>query len=278
MAIPAAQVAQNSSQPRWFSENPDKAWGEKFFLVYTPIWILQTAIGVVLNFGKTLGDAGMLIHACAIAFPLFLVPLFIRRASQAGLRWYQTYWFKANVYIGIFSLLGNYFGSEYFFDVLGMVYRFPNVHLTLDSALVGSGQQTVPLIMYLLTMAYFATYHTTAMVVLRRLRTSRIRLLAWAFPLAVLAVGYFWAWMETFAMANPLMREAFYYQDMGRMLAYGSAVYACYFVASFPIFYFLDEKPDARWGLWQTAAAALSASMLTFFMLDLVTHFIGRIY
>jgi cycloeucalenol cycloisomerase len=275
---PAAQVAQDLSKPRWFSENPDKAWGEKFFLVYTPIWILQTAIGVVLGFGRTLGDAGLLVHACAIALPLVLVPPFIRRASQPGLRWHQTYWFKANLYMAIFVVLGSYFGSEYFFDVLGMVYNYPQIHLTFDATLVGSGQQTVPLIMYLLALAYFMTYHTTAVVVLRRLKTSRIRLLGWAFPLAVLAIGYFWAWMETFVMANPLMRDSFYYQDLNRMLAYGSIIYSCYFVTSFPVFYFLDEKPGARWSLLQTAAAALSASMLTIFMLDLVTRFVGRIY
>ena len=33
------------------------------------------------------------------------------------------YWFKANLYIAIFNFAGNYFGSEYFFDVLGMVYE-----------------------------------------------------------------------------------------------------------------------------------------------------------
>ena len=59
--------------------------------------------------------------------------------------------------IAIFNFAANYFGSEYFFDVLGMVYDYPMIELTFDSALVGSGEQRVPLIMYLLTQAYFIT-------------------------------------------------------------------------------------------------------------------------
>lgn len=268
---------KTASRPRWLAANPDKAWGEKFFLVYSPVWILLMALTMTFSLSIRLNEAGLLILSGVIALPLILVPLLLRRAESGGLRWYQTYWFKANLYIGIFSVLGNYFGSEYFFDVLGMVYNYPQIRLTWDSALVGSGQQAVPLMMYPLTVAYFMTYHTTAVVLLRRLKTARSRITAAAFPLAVAVLAYGWAWMETFAMANPLMRSVFYYQDLNRMLVYGSLMYACYFVVSFPIFYALDEQAGARWNLWQTIAAALSASMATIFLLDLLTGLIGHI-
>ena len=268
---------QIAARPRWLAENADKAWGEKFFLLYTPLWIGQVALATVLGWSTRLSEAGLLLHAALVWAPLLVVPWLWRVSARSGLRWYQSYWFKANVYIALFSLLGNYFGSEYFFDVLGMVYKYPQLHLTFDAALVGSGRQSVPLIMYLLTPAYFMTYHTTAVVALRRLRTAWPRGAALVFPLAVGALAYGWAWLETFAMANPLLREVFYYHRLERMLTYGSAVYACFFITSFPIFYFLDETESARWSLKQTVAAALAAAMLTFWLLDLLTHVIGSI-
>jgi cycloeucalenol cycloisomerase len=268
---------QNDAKPHWFSANSDKAWGEKFFLIYTPIWILQIVVATLLGWSKSLGDLGLLIQSCLVTIPMFLVPLIIHSSSKYGKKWYQMYWFKADLYIFIFSIMAAYFGTEYFFDVLGMVYNYPQVHLTFDSALVGSGKQSVPVIMYLLTMAYFMTYHVTAVIVLRRLKTSGQRWIAWLFPLAILAIGYFWAWMETYAMTNPMMKGTFYYQDMSRMLSYGSILYACFFIVSFPIFYFIDEKPGKTWSLIQTTAGALSASMLTIFLLDLITKIIGHI-
>ena len=67
-------AAAQPVKARWFSENPDKAWGEKFFLIYTPIWILQTALAVVLGYGKTMGDAASLVHGLLISGPFLVVP------------------------------------------------------------------------------------------------------------------------------------------------------------------------------------------------------------
>jgi cycloeucalenol cycloisomerase len=74
--------------------------------------------------------------------------------------------------------------------------------------------------------------------------------------------------MDTKAMANPWIESQFYYRDVERMLAYGYLFYALYFVASFPIFYHLDEPHEAKWSLMITAAAACTASMLMLFLLD----------
>lgn len=266
---------QTSGAPRWFSENPSKAWGEKFFLAYSPLWM--SFIGLVMGLGvtKRIGEWGFLAIGIAVALPLVAVPALIRDERPIGRAWYRTYWFKANLYIGIFNFAANYFGTEYFFDVLGMVYDFPMIELNLDATLVGSGEQRVPILMYLLTQAYFMTYHTSAVVVLRRIRSSRLPIGALLWPLLLLAVAYFWAWMETRAMANPWIDSLFYYEDMERMLAYGSLFYALYFIASFPIFYELDEAREANWSLTLTAAAALSASMLMMFLLDFAAAIFG---
>ena len=254
--------------PRWFSENPSKAWGEKFFLAYSPAWMAFMALVMGLGVTERIGEWGFLAIGLAVAAPLVLVPALIRDERPIGRRWYETYWFKANLYIAIFSFAANYFGSEYFFDVLGMVYDYPMIELNLDATLVGSGEQRVPIIMYLLTQAYFMTYHATAVIVLRRIRTSRLPIGAVAWPVLLLVVAYFWAWMETRAMANPWIESQFYYEDMERMLTYGSLFYALYFVASFPIFCNLDEGRETSWSLKKTTAAALSAGMIMMFLLD----------
>jgi cycloeucalenol cycloisomerase len=261
--------------PRWFSANSSKAWGEKFFLAYSPVWM--AFMGFVMGSGLALrlGEWGFLTVGVAVAAPLVVVPAFIRDERPIGRPWYRTYWFKANLYIALFNFAANYFGSEYFFDVLGMVYDYPTIDLNLDAALVGSGEQRVPVIMYLLTQAYFLTYHTTAVIVLRRLRTSRIPVGAILWPLLLVAVAYLWAWIETKAMANPWIESQFYYRDMERMLAYGSLFYALYFIASFPIFFHLDERRDANWNLTKTAAAALSAGMIMMFLLDFAAAVFG---
>lgn len=44
----ASQVSGGASAARWFSANPDKAWAEKFFLAYSPVWMLQ--MGLVMAF------------------------------------------------------------------------------------------------------------------------------------------------------------------------------------------------------------------------------------
>lgn len=260
----------------WFSENSDKAWSERWFLIYSPIWMIIMGLVMLLAIDEKLGDIGFLFLGSCIALPFWLIPA-LKSPENTKRNWYDTYWFKANVYIFVFSIFGNYFGSEYFFDVLGMVYLYPNISWNLDSAILGSGTQVVPLLMYLLTHAYFMTYHSTAIVVLRRIRNSEIKPMIVIFPLAIFVIGYLWAWIETKAMANPLIAESFYYEKMEIMLLYGSAIYAIYFVASFPIYYFIDETNDRRWTLMQTLSAALSASMLTFYGLDIAAHWIGSL-
>ena len=270
-------AAISPSAPRWFSANPDRAWAEKFFLVYSPIWMALMGIMMVTDWTKSFNDTQLLIHGFLVAGPIFIVPTILRRHANPAGRWYNSYWFKANLYIGLFGFFGNYFGSEYFFDVLGMVYNMPNVTTVLDAKLVGHSGQTVPFIMYLYTHAYFITYHTTAVILLRRIMTSGMPATRLLFLPITAIVGYFWAWMETKAMANPLITQTFHYTKLDAMLAYGSAIYALYFIASFPIFYFLDETAAKRWDVWRVCGAGMAASMLTFYFLDGTAWLVGAL-
>ena len=267
-----------ADRPRWFSENPSKAWGEKFFLAYSPFWMLGMAVLMITGRGAVWGDVALNLAILALLAPAFAVPALVRDETSIGRRWYQTYWLKLNLWIGIFAVIGSYFGSEYFFDVLGMIYNYPQLHWRLDSTLLGSGEQSVPLIMYGSAHYYFLTYHTCAVLVMRRVRTSRLYAGALMWPALVLATAYAFAWAETFFMTGGSIAEQFAYKDLQRMLRWGSLFYACYFVVSFPMVYRLEEGRDECWPLSRVAIEALAAGMLVLVVLDLATRLVGRLY
>ena len=272
-----ASLAASAAGPRWFSANPSKAWGEKFFLAYTPVWIGAMGLLMATGTGRRWSDLGLNLAMLAILLPLVVVPALIRDETALGRPWWRTFWFKLNVWIGIYAGVGSYFGSEYFFDVLGMVYNYPQLRWRLDAVLLGSGQQTVPLIMYPSAHFYFVTYHTVGVMVLRRFRTSRAYSV-WLWPIAVLMAAYGFAWAETYFMTGGAIAEQFTYRDLPRMLRWGSLFYAAYFLVSFPMIYRLDERPDEDWPLRRVAVEALAAGMLLLFVLDSLTRYVGRLY
>jgi len=257
----------------WFSKNPSKAWAEKFFLLYIPYFFALN--GAKQAFGWL--DVGNLAHITqnlALLIPLFLVPLLIRDETPLGRKWYQTYWFKMNLWIFIFTFIATYFFTEYFFDVLGMVYSFPHVSFYLDSALLGSGALKVPVGMYLNAPAFFVVYHTIAVILMRRIRTIGLPGGIAVTVLVVCAVAYAMAFLETKLIATDANSTAFYYKDLSVMLKYGSIFYALYFVVSFPMVYRLEENTNDNWPLSKVCCEALAAGMMVFFLLDIASHFV----
>jgi hypothetical protein len=70
------------------------------------------------------------------------------------------YSFKANLWIAIFSFIGNYWYTHYFYSVLGARYTFPSHRLN-----------DVPIALYFATHFYFVTYHTFSNLLLRKIET-----------------------------------------------------------------------------------------------------------
>ncbi len=270
----------------WLSADPGKAWAERFFLLYTPVWI--AAVGLVMGTGALLrwGDAGFMAFALAVAAPLIVVPALRQRRvpALAATPWHRSYWLKFNLWIFLFVWVGTYFLTHYFFDILGMRYAFPT-RWTLDAALVGSGRGEVPAFMYPLTQAYFVSYHTAMLVVLRRLyhalglrhlspgtaRWPRLLVLA----LAAVALSYAVAFGETLFMASDLISDLFWYADKPRMLRWGSLFYACYFLVSLPLLYRMDEPPGPPFSTGRAALESLAAGMLVFMILDALALALG---
>ena len=271
----------------WFSANTDKAWAERHFLLFIPVWFLFN-MGIQAAGWLNTGNFWNIAQNLLMWLPWCVaLPWWLRRDS--GVAWHRSYWFKFNLFIFVWTFWATYFHTEYFFQVLGMRYRFPEVSLYLDSALCGPAEATalatmqkVPPSMYLNATAFFIVYHASAVVVMRRFRAFTRALgpigkgLTW--PLIVGATAVFWAWMETFfyfqVAANDMANV--WYQDLPRMLAYGSWFYALYFVVSFPMVYRLDEDPqESPWPLSRVVIEASAVGMISMFLIDLATHVLG---
>jgi cycloeucalenol cycloisomerase len=282
----AADRARASSP--WFSANPDKAWNEKWFLGFVPVFFAYNALVQqmgwldVSSFWHVAQNLAMWLPYCV------LLPAWLRRRS--GVPWHASYWLKLNLYMAVWVFLATYYHTEYFFELVGLRYRFPDVGLYFDSALVGPDEATaaaayqkVPVGMYLNTLAFFIVYHTMAVVCMRRVRH---RTLAWsravrraAWVAIVVATALFFAWAETFFYITDDAAANVWYVDVPAMLRFGSLFYAMYFLVSFPSVYRLDEDPQApAWTLSRTVIEASFVGIASMTLLDLWGRFVGPIF
>jgi cycloeucalenol cycloisomerase len=272
----------------WLSANPDKAWGEKLFLLFIPVFLAYNATMQWTGwldagtFWHVVQNFGMWVPYC------LLLPAFLRR--NARVPWHESYWFKLNLYMTVWVFFATYFHTEYFFELLGLRYRFPEVSVYFDSALVGPDEATaasawkkVPPGMYLNSVAFFLVYHSAAVVCMRRVRHFTLglgtgaRRAAWVAIVA--AAALFFAWGETWLYITEDAAANVWYVDVPAMLRFGSIFYAMYFIVSFPNVYRLDEDPDAPpWSLSRTVIEACFVSMLSLLLLDLWANFVGPIY
>jgi cycloeucalenol cycloisomerase len=268
---------------RVLSENPDKAWAELFFLKYSLLWPALFGAWAASGWHLLVGDAGNLLVTCAIFAPAAVWPMLFCPTPRP---FYQCYWFKFLVWISIYAFVASYFWTEYFFDVLGMKYNFPHLHWNLDSVLLGQGKQVVPVMMYVHGTYFFVTYHTCSVIAMRVARTS-----PWASRLpfrlgdviSTLAAAWFFAVGEIYFTTLDAIKDQFAYADMQWALTWGAAVYACYFVASFPMVQWLDETEGKLWHMRRVVENALAAGMIGFILLDLVCKYVivdwkGRVW
>ncbi|XP_020107608.1 cycloeucalenol cycloisomerase-like isoform X1 [Ananas comosus] len=260
--------SSGASQSLWLASNPSKRWGEAFFLIYTPFWLVL-CLGIVVPYKlyERFTELEYLILGLVSAVPAILIPLFLVGKADSGKSLKDRYWVKANLWIIIFSYVGNYFWTHYFFTVLGASYTFPSWRMN-----------NVPHTTFLLTHACFLFYHVASNMTLRRLHHSIAGLpqsiqffteAAW-----ILALSYFIAYLETLAIANFPYYE---FIDRASMYKVGSLFYAIYFIVSFPMFLRIDEKVGEPWDLPRVAVDALGAAMLVTIILDLWRLFLGPI-
>ena len=160
----------------WLSTNEDKAFAEKLYLSFVPVFFAYNAVVQRLGW-LDVGNSWHVVQNLGMWLPYcVLLPAWLRRHSGVPVR--ESYWVKFNVWMAVWVFFATYFHTEYFFELFHMRYRFPLVTWYFDSALLGPDEATaaaewkkVPVGMYLNTMAFFTVYHVAAVVCMRRVRT-----------------------------------------------------------------------------------------------------------
>ncbi|MCU1279784.1 MAG: hypothetical protein JWM53_3330 [bacterium] len=236
---------------RLLSANPSKRWTELFVLAYSPIWIAAITLCEVTRVFARWGDVGHMAFGLALALPIWLVPLAWPGAADRALPLAQRHIVRFNVFIFVWTFLQVWFGSDLFFDFIGMEYHFP----------VTWTAHRTPLFLYFVTIAYFSTYYVVMQIVWRAFRTRFPAAPALARLAVLVAIGYAVAFTETSGMATDMMHEYFRYRDKTFTLLVGSLCYGTIFAITVPIVYRLDEnaQPDGRSTLaslfWDACAA-----------------------
>ncbi|CAK9083956.1 Cycloeucalenol cycloisomerase (Cycloeucalenol--obtusifoliol isomerase) (Cyclopropyl sterol isomerase) [Durusdinium trenchii] len=247
-------------------ERSPKECCENWFLLYGMMWMSCFAVIVGFRIYESMDKWAYLGVCGGLAAPLLLQPLLLPALTkEASVPLAQRFCTKANLWIAVYSFLGNYWGTHYFYCVLKAKYTLP--------FLPSHQLNGVPVCMYLATHFYFSFYHALGNKALRWIST-RFRPSFWRKIFSVVFVcvmSYSVAFMETFSIS------AFpYYTFENRGMAYtlGSAFYAIYLVVSFPLFARLDERPGGH-GCFDAALDALGAWAAVHICLDLVRLCLG---
>ena len=257
---------------------PSKYAYEMYALCYSPIWM--GAFGVIVAFGLYESFTAWTYNVVCVglSLPYLLQPVLIPSAlfgSPDALRpLSDRYAAKANLWIAVYSFIGNYWYTHYFYSVLGAEYTMPSHRLN-----------GVPVALYFATHFYFSAYHAFSNCCLRWVVTSyrpggaRTALYA----AVVAALSYFTAFMETLTISSfP------YYSFEDRNMAYtvGSAFYGIYFLVSFPAFHAFDGDVDLDGGgggsrprravtMWDAFVSSCGHSMMILCLLDFVRLYLG---
>lgn len=271
----------NSTSPggRWFpcpQAEPSKRAYELFVASYTPVWISAFAVIVVFQLYEQFTTAWHYLWVCGgLALPLLLQPLLLPSAFYGSPDVHRPFWrryaFQANLWLAIYSFIGNYWYTHYFYSVLEAHYSMPSHRLN-----------NVPIAMFFATHFYFSSYHLASNLLLRKVTTSYkpSALRTVLFGTVVVVFSYVTAFLETLTISSYP-----YYSFRDRDMAYtvGSAFYGIYFLVSFPVFYFFNSRVDANntdpatkqssgggMTLWEVVSSSCGCGMLILLLLDFV--------
>jgi len=260
---------------------PSKRSYEIYALCYTPVWIGCFAIIVAFELYKSFDEWSYLKVCVGLALPFLLQPLVFPSAGFSSTSpdkqrpFYERYSFKANLWIAVYSFIGNYWYTHYFYSVLKAKYTMPAHRLN-----------NVPIALYFATHFYFSTYHVFSNLMLRKVLTTFEPTVARQvlFVTTIVVFSYFTAFAETLTISS---YEDYSFEDRNMAYTVGSAFYGIYFLVSFPAFFNFDTKIDSACedglktkktavvvggGLtvWDTVVSSCGYGMMIMILLDFV--------
>ena len=257
-----------SKLDRYLSPNPAKAAIERYWLYYTPVWGVVTGVVMMGGFADRWTDVPLMLFSLLLAVGAVVVPVFRRHASERDKPWHNTVAFRVGLSVVLFSIFGNYTWCVFFYDVLHMNYGFNTTWNIRNN----------PLQMYVITIAYFATY---AVLINVGYRAAKLHLAQAPKPLRWLGMGlvpFVVAALETALNANPFIDSLFCYDDLAFVLGFGSLAYGVAFVVCLPVWIGVDEdaaKPTRQRDVWLWCLAAMYVTVLAydFMTYEVAPHF-----
>jgi cycloeucalenol cycloisomerase len=272
---------------------PSKRSYEQWVAIYTPIWIIAFAVIVAFQLYESFSTYSYLLVCGGLALPFLLQPVLFPSGAfdspDQHRPLHQRYSFKANVWIAIYSFIGNYYYTHYFYSVLKAKYTMPAHRLN-----------NVPIALYFATHFYFSTYHLFSNILLRLVETSFAPSLRRSilFVAVIFVFSYLTAFLETLTISS---YPYYSFEDRNAAYVVGSAFYGIYFLVSFPAFYYFDRDVDTTDGrgedqedngaseadvitktrrrngvsLWETIVSSCGHGMIILTMLDLVRLSLG---
>lgn len=274
MSLSPAKTSKGTTST-WLAcpkQNPAKRAWEVFNLQYAVVWVGCFVCIVAFGLYESWDELRYFAVLSGLCGPIIIFPLWKVHPSEAKLPLGQRFAVRANVWIAVYSFIGNYWYTHYFYNVLGAQYTFPSWRLN-----------DVPIPLYFATFFYFCMYHALSNMAIRKVVTTFEPSGLRAVTLIVLigAMAYTTAFMETLTISGfP------YYTFVDRNMAYvvGSAFYGIYFIVSFPMFYAFDEGPQKNEGrsrgsslegVWSAAVNSMGGGMLILTLLDFVRILVG---
>ena len=95
-----------------------KREGEKMCIALAGVWILAAAIAIAMEAYEVWGKWGYMAFCGGCASLYFIFPYIWTCSADRKLKWRERYITKANIWIAIFSFIGNYWYTHYFYRVL----------------------------------------------------------------------------------------------------------------------------------------------------------------
>ena len=134
---------------------------EKFCFQYSVVWMFAFFLIVAFQIYESLtspyGVNSYLFVCGVLSLPYIICPLFLPRSpAELTTPLHSLYSTHCTLFLLIYSFIGNYWYTHYFYSVLNAQYTFVGIRLN-----------DVPVGMYFATVFYFASYHAFSNTVIR---------------------------------------------------------------------------------------------------------------
>ena len=288
-----------------FAANGSKREGEAISLKLAVLWIGAVVVVILTQAYEHWGSASYMAFCAPCAALYVTVPYAFPGPEDKKVSWKERYITKANVWIGVFSFIGNYWYTHYFYRVLKVSASFlrrdglgwvglpalTSLRLLFPSSFPLRRRHQakytfeayrlndVPLCLYLMTHAYFMFYHSLSNFAIRWIRDTYLASGTRAF-FEWIVIG-FMSYATAFGEALTICAFPYYsFENRNQAYVLGSAFYGIYFLVSYPMFFVVDEgarrgAKHTQWSLGRTAMSALAAGMAVMCLLDFVRLYLG---